>query len=315
MAGCTSSPPHPSTTPAANPTGAATTIRLATVTTIQDGGLLTPLLAGFTAQTGLTVQVHVGEDVYVQARHGEADLVFSHFGHKDAQAFLADGLGLWPRTVLFNSIALIAPTSDPAHVVPLTDPLEAFNRIAAARAPFIVNAIPELVYLADILWNATGRPDKTGWYHHTGVQQDAAMQAATQQQAYTLWGVTPFLIWQQKNTAALRAVLYTEEMFHRIMVSIVVNPTRFPHTNQTGAHALQNYLLTPATQALIRNHRYPASTNLCSGPQAATTHPTCYPHQPAPARHQTPQAPQQAPATASVDTGGLVPTAADDCVM
>jgi tungstate transport system substrate-binding protein len=258
VAACTSSPPPAAMGSAGTPSGAAaSTIRLATVTTVQDGGLLPRLLAPFQRQTGRQVQVYTGEDVYVKARAGQADLVFSHFGHKDAQAFLADGLGQWPRTVLFNSIALIVPTSDPAGVAALTNPLEAFARIAAARAPFVVNAIPELVYLADILWNATGRPDKTGWYHDTGVQQDAAMQAAAQQQGYSLWGATPFLVLQQKSHLPLRPVVYGEEMFHRIMVSVVVNPAKFPHANVAGALSLQEYLLTPATQALIRNYRYP----------------------------------------------------------
>ncbi|MDQ6785153.1 MAG: hypothetical protein M3063_17310 [Actinomycetota bacterium] len=257
-AGCTS-PSSRSATPGGSATGAAaatSTVRLATVVTIQDGGLLEQLLGPFETQTGRRVQVYAGEDVYAKARAGGADLVFSHFGHKDAQAFLADGLGQWPRMVLFNSIALIVPNGDPAGVAGLGDALEAFRRIAAARAPFIVNAIPELVYLADVLWDATDRPDKTGWYRDTGLLRDAAMQAAAAQRGYSLWGVTPFLVSQQKNHLPLQPVLYNEEMFHRVMVSVVVNPAKFPHANTPGALALQEYFLTPTTQALIRNYRY-----------------------------------------------------------
>jgi len=235
----------------------ASVIRLASVTTIQEGGLLPALLAPFEAQTGHQVQLHLGDDVYIQARAGKADVVFSHFGHKDAEAFITAGLGQWPRTVLFNSIALIAPTRDPAHVAGLSDPVEAFRRIAATKSPFIVNGIPELVYLADILWNAAGRPPKAGWYSDTGLQKNAAMQAASAHGGYSLWGVTPFLVARQKAQWALRPVLYEEEMFHRIMVTVVVNPAKFPTANAAGALALQQYLLTPTTQAMIRDFRYP----------------------------------------------------------
>ncbi|WP_433511565.1 hypothetical protein ACQP2T_48390 [Nonomuraea sp. CA-143628] len=241
-------------------TGAATrtgVIRLASVRTVQEGGLLPRLLNAFQSQTGRQVQVHIGEDVYVKARAGEADLVLSHFGHKDAQAFITDGLGQWPRMVLFNSIALIVPDGDPAHVAQLTDPVKAFRRIARTRAPFIVNAMPELVYLADNLWHAAGRPDKTGWYRDTGLQQEAAMRAAAQQRGYSMWGATPFLVFQQDNHLPLRPVLYTDELFHRIMATVVVNPASFPGANVDGALALQNFLLTPAIQALIRSHRHP----------------------------------------------------------
>ncbi|KAB2347529.1 hypothetical protein F8566_21285 [Actinomadura rudentiformis] len=238
-------------------TAARKTIRLASVKTVQDGGLLPRLLASFQARTRRRVEVHIGEDVYEKARAGEADLVFSHLGHDDAQAFITEGLGQWPRTVLFNASALIVHESDPAGVAGLSDPVAAFGRIAAARAPFIRPASPGLGYLVDILWNAAGRPDKTGWYDDTGLSPEAAMRAAAQQRGYSLWGLTPFLVWQRNNQLPLRPVLYGDEMFHRIMVSVVVNPARFPNANVTGALALQQHLLLPATQALIQNHRQP----------------------------------------------------------
>jgi tungstate transport system substrate-binding protein len=249
----------PEATPAAPGTGTngTKTIRLATVVTIQDGGLLTELLAQFEAQTDWTVQVYAGQDVYVKARAGEADLVFSHFGHRDAQAFLTDGLGQWPRMILFNSIALIAPNDDPAGVVGLSDPVEAFKQIAGAGSPFIVNASTELSYMTEIIWTLAGQPDKTGWYRDTGLQNEEAVQEAAARGGYTLWGVTPFLVAQQANPLPLQPMLYGEELFHRIMMTTVVNPASFPAANVTGALAFQDYLLMPSTQALIRNYRYP----------------------------------------------------------
>jgi tungstate transport system substrate-binding protein len=260
-------------------------IRLASVSTIQEGGLLRTLLPPFKAQTGRRVQVYVGEDVYARARAGRADLVISHFGHKDTQAFITQGLGQWPRTVLFNSIALIIPTRDPAHVAHLGDPVEAFRRIAATRSPFIVNNVQELRYLVDILWDVAGRPHKAGWYLDTGARKDAAMRAAAKHGGYSLWGVTPFLVSQQKAHRPLRPVLYGEEMFHRMMVSVVVNPTKFPHANVTGALAFQQYLLEPATQARIRTFRYPGIAQPLFWPGGRNNAPYLLPKGDRPASH------------------------------
>ena len=123
LAGCTAaaSPTVSSATPETSSAGSSTapgaannkTVRLATVTTIQSGGLLDKLVADFQEKTGVTVEVYAGDDVYTQARAGKADLVFSHLGHKDAQAFLQDGLGQWPQAVLSNTIGYIIPPGDP----------------------------------------------------------------------------------------------------------------------------------------------------------------------------------------------------------
>jgi tungstate transport system substrate-binding protein len=237
--------------------GATNTIRLATVVTIRDGGLLDELISRFEADTDWSVQVYAGQDIYDKARAGEADIVFSHFGHRAAQAFLTDGLGQWPRMVLFNSMALIAPSDDPAGVVGLDDPVAAFTQIASSGSPFIVNANAELSYLTETLWILAGRPEKSGWYRDPGLQNLEAVQEAAAQGGYTLWGATPFLVAQEANPLPLQPVLYTDELFHRIMMATVVDPVAFPDANIAGAQAFQDYLLTPATQALIYSHRYP----------------------------------------------------------
>ena len=82
-------------------------VRLAVVNTPAESGLLRAILPDFERQTGLRVEVYSGEDIYVRARNGKEDLVISHYGHVDAEAFMADGLGLWPRPVFANQVAII----------------------------------------------------------------------------------------------------------------------------------------------------------------------------------------------------------------
>src|SRR3990172_8731325 len=153
-------------------------VRLAVVLTPEDSGLLRAILPNFERQTGLRVEVYSGEDVYVRARNGQADLVISHYGHADHEAFMTDGLGLWPRFVFGNQNAIIGPSSDPAHVFGLADAVAGFRQIAQSRAPFVSNnsGIPK--YTEDLIWEAAGRPPKEGWYVDLGLRERQAVQAA-----------------------------------------------------------------------------------------------------------------------------------------
>jgi len=253
-------------------------IRFATVRTIVDGGLLQDLLPHFKTQTGHRVGVvYVGDDVYGQARSGKVDIAFSHFGHKEVEAFITKGFGQWPRAVLFNQITLMIPPHDPAQVRGLADPLQAFHRIARTRSPFVVNHLEGLEYLADTLWHAIGRPKKAGWYLDRKLKGEAAMRMAAVKGGYTLWGITPFLVGQRHNHLALVPVVFDDPLFQRIMVSIVVNPARFPHANIAGALTFQQYLLNTATQARIQAFRHPGITHPIFWPAGRNNAPALLP--------------------------------------
>jgi tungstate transport system substrate-binding protein len=232
-------------------------VRLSSVVTPQDGGLYDDLLPDFERQTGYQVELTTGEDVYGPARNGQADVVLSHYGHEDAQAFVQEGFGQWPQTVFFNQHALLGPPSDPARVQDLTDLVEAFRRIAQTRSPFIVNDIEGIKYLTEILWKAAGSPEKEGWYSDQGVRGQAAIAKAAQQGGYVLWGLTPFLRTQRQNRVELQPLVLNDPLLQRIMVTVAVNPDTVSGVNVTGAEAFQQYLLDPATQARIRAFRLP----------------------------------------------------------
>ena len=241
----------------AEPTTQTSLVRLSSVVTPQDGGLYEDLLPDFERQRGYRVELVTGEDVYGPARNGQADVVLSHYGHKDAQAFVQDGCGQWPQAGFFNQHALLGPPSDPAEVRDLSDLVEAFRRIAQARSPFIVNGAEGIKYLTEFLWQAAGSPEKEGWYSDQGVQGQEAVAEAAQQGGYVLWGLTPFLRTQRQNRVELQPLVLNDPLLQRIMVTVVVNPDKVPGVNSTGAEAFQQYLLDPATQARIWAFRLP----------------------------------------------------------
>ena len=245
-------------------------VRLATVKTIRTGGFLDALASDFEKKTGYHVEVYAGEDVYQQARAGKADVVFSHLGHKDAQAFLQDGLGEWPLAVLSNTQAFIIPPGDPAQVATAIDPVQAFKRIAQSKSPFVVNDNDGVKYLTETLWNLAGKPDKAGWYIDRGLRKSEAMDEAAKMKAYSIWGVTPFLEYQEVSNVALRPIVLNDSLMQRLMVCVAVKPAKLPGVNVDGVKAFQAYLLDPATQATIREFRVPGLAQPLFWPQGRT---------------------------------------------
>lgn len=232
-------------------------VRLEVVRVAEQSGLLAELLPDFEKSSGYRVQVHSSTtDVFERARRGEADLVISHYGFEEVERFVQKGFGFWPRLLFSNQAVMLGPPDDPARIRGLTDAVEAFRRIAQAQAPYMVNNLDVLTYLTEILWEGAGRPDWTGWYIDLGLSDQAAVLAASERGAYMLWGVDPFIRFIAKHPLREEMLCVGDPIFQRTMASVVVNPETVKGVNVEGARALEQYLLSPATQARIRAFRY-----------------------------------------------------------
>ena len=234
-------------------------VRVASVPTAVEGNLLPALIADFEQAGKYRVELTSSEDVYDLARSGKADLAVSHYGHKHAEDFVMDGFGEWPRTIFSNQMALVGPPSDPARIRGLVDAGEAFRRIAETKSLFLSNGIDGVRYLVEILWNAAGRPDRTGWFVDDGLRKDAAILAASERGAYAFWGLTPFLRLDKARPLKLEPLVLGDPLLQRMLVCIIVKASKVGGINTEGANALQAHLLSPATQARIRGVRYPGS--------------------------------------------------------
>ena len=261
-AGC-SKPAAPAPTEASiEPPKSPTVVRVLSVPTAVEGNLLPTLIAEFHKQSTYRVELSANDDLYTPARQGFADLVISHYGHKHAEDFVMEGYGEWPRTLFSNQMALLGHPSDPARIRGLQDAGEAFRRIAAAKAPFVLNHIDGVQYLTEILWNAAGRPDRAGWVLDEGKKKDEAIRFASEKKAYSLWGLTPFLRLQKETPIDLEPLVLADPLLQRMLVAIIVKPAKVPGVNAPGALAFQNYLLSPPTQARIREVRYPGAEHV-----------------------------------------------------
>jgi tungstate transport system substrate-binding protein len=253
--GGTAGEPDPSVVapPVNEPPADAHVIRVCSVPTSVEGNLLPQLVEKFEALDTHRVELKMTTDVYGQARAGKVDLAISHYGHREAEQFVVDGLGEWPRTVFSNQVALVGPSADPANIRGLLDGSEALHRIAATGSPFVLNELHGLQYLMEILWYGAGRPDRTPWIR--GHTQDAAIREAAKRGAYTMWGLTPFLRLRKAEQLPLEPLVVGDPLFQRLIVSIIVKPS-IVGVNADGARAFQQFLLQPETQATMRTIDY-----------------------------------------------------------
>jgi tungstate transport system substrate-binding protein len=240
---------------AAGDEAARPVVRVATVNTPYQSGLLASLLPAFEQASGYRVEVYGGSDAYARAEQGKADLVISHYGKSPVEGFVTSGKGLWPRPVFSNQSVLVGPKDDPAKVRGMTDPFEAMKKIVASGAPFVVTANPGARYLAELLLAGAGNPPRGAWYVETDQAKGRAMQFADQKGAYTLWGSFPFERFRSKHDTALEVMVWNTPVFHRVMATVVVNPEKVPGVNAEGARALEAYLLSPAAQAAVAAFR------------------------------------------------------------
>ena len=234
-------------------------IRLAIVNTPAFSGLIGHLVSDFKTQTGLEVDVYSGSDVFDRARSGDADLVIAHYGKPEAEDFVLSGYSAWPRMVFSNQMVIIGPPEDPAGIRGMSNAAAAFKKIAGSKSPFIVNALPGVSYLTDVLWQMAGRPDKAGWYLDEGLGKGRAIRAATSQRAYVIFGAWPFLRIKKKQGSDLEILVASDPVLHRVMASFIVRPDKVGGVNQDGARSFEKFLLSPGAQARIAAFRSPDS--------------------------------------------------------
>lgn len=168
----------------------------------------------------------------------------------DVERFVLEGYGEWPLAVFANQAVLLGPSHDPANVNGLRDAAEALRRIAETKSTLLVSEDFRIRYILELLRAAAG-VEPGDWYQQTELGGTMLLSHAKEQQAYTMWGdVAPLTV----RSGLLRMVV-ADPVLQREMVGTVVDPAKVAGVNEAGARAFLRYLLTPETQARIRNYR------------------------------------------------------------
>ena len=232
-------------------------ITVASTTSTEQSGLFRHLLPAFEKATGIRVRVvalGTGQALDL-ARRGDADVVFVHDPAAE-EKFIAEGHGVQRRQVMYNDFVLVGPRDDPAGVAG-QDILDAFRRIAAARAPFVSRGDRSGTHAAELrYWTLAGidlEKQKGPWYRASGSGMGAALNIAAGLNAYLLCDRGSWLNF--KNRGALAVLVEGDRRLFNQYGVMLVNPARHPHVKQNEGQAFIDWLVSPAGQRTIAAYR------------------------------------------------------------
>ncbi len=227
---------------------------LATTTSTQDSGLLDVLIPMFEKQTGYSVKVvAVGSGQAMQmGQQGNADVLLVHSPSAET-SFMSMQYGKDRFLVMHNDFILVGPASDPAHIKGDASAVDAFRRIAAAKATFISRGDNSGTNAKELaLWKTAGVDPvatKPAWYIESGQGMSATLTITSQKAAYTLTDRATFLA--NKANLKLDILVEKDNSLLNVYHVITVNAGKWPNVNYTGAMAFAKWITSPDVQKVI----------------------------------------------------------------
>ena len=233
-------------------------IVVASTTSTEQSGLFGFLLPRFTAKTGIQVRVvavGTGQALDI-GRRGDADVVFVH-DRPAEEKFMAEGFGVKRFDVMYNDFVIIGPRADPAHIAGGKDVLEAFRKIAAAKAPFISRGDRSGTNEAELrYWKDAGimiNPAQDRWYREIGQGMGPALNVAAAVNAYLLSDRGTWLSFRNRRMLAI-LVEGDSRLFNQYGV-MVVNPAKHPNVKAADGQAFVDWLISPEGQSTIAEYK------------------------------------------------------------
>jgi tungstate transport system substrate-binding protein len=223
-------------------------------TTIQNSGLYDHLLPLFEAENDINVRiVSVGTGQALRnAKKCDAELVIVH-SKIDEEKFVIDGFGSQRHDLMYNDFILVGPKDDPAQIRTAKTTIEAFQKIAAAKAKFASRSDDSGTHKAERrFWQAasTTPTDASGkWYLETGLGMGATLNFAVQADAYALTDRATWLTFKNK-TAHIPLFQGDPALFNQYGV-VLVSQTHCPTIKAAESRVFADWLLSPKGQTAI----------------------------------------------------------------
>jgi tungstate transport system substrate-binding protein len=225
---------------------------LSTTTSTQDSGLLDVLVPLFEKTTGYsvkTIAVGTGQALALAAR-GEADVTLAHAPGLE-KTYVAEGKMHNRRLVMYNDFLLIGPAADPARIRGERSVVSALTRIAQGRARFVSRGDKSGTHTLELaLWKAAGVTPGAPWYIESGQGMGATLGIASDRQGYTLTDRATRLAFAKR--VDLEPMVEGDRLLLNIYSVMEVNPANGPRVNAVGGKAFADFMIAPATQAVIR---------------------------------------------------------------
>ena len=227
---------------------------LATTTSTQDTGLLDVLVPIFEEQTDYNLKViAVGSgQALAMGERGDADALLVHAPSSELD-LVNKGVAINRQLVMHNDFIIVGPTGDPAGIKGMTSAADALTAIYNKGATFVSRGDDSGTHKAEkALWTKAGLdPAGKSWYEQTGQGMAATLQVANQKNAYTLADRGTYLS-QQENLELVVLVEGDPALFNVYHV-MQVDPEKFDLVNGPGGAAFVDFMISDATQAIIKD--------------------------------------------------------------
>lgn len=224
---------------------------LATTTSTQDSGLLDVLIPLFEQKTGYrvkTVAVGTGQALAMGER-GEADVLLVHAPEAEKKV-VESGAAINRRLVMHNDFIIVGPKEDPAKIKGSRSTVEAFQKIAKAKALFISRGDDSGTNKKELeLWKAAQIEPKGSWYQESGTGMGQTLTIASEKGGYTLTDRATYLA--LKKNLSLVILLEGDKSLLNVYHVLQVNPEKFPRVNAAGGKAFADFMVDPETQKVI----------------------------------------------------------------
>ena len=233
----------------------AQSIVLASTTSTEQSGLFAHLLPAFRQASGIEVKVvavGTGQALDI-ARRGDADVLFVHDQQAEEQ-FVADGWGLKRHPVMYNDFVLVGPRADPAGARG-RDIVQAFGKLAGARAPFISRGDKSGTHMAELrYWAQAGLAQGPGsGLRACGCGMGPALNMAAASGAYVLADRGTWLSFRNRGDLTV-LVEGDKRLFNQYGV-MLVNPAKHAHIKQALGQQFVDWVVSPAGQAAIAAYK------------------------------------------------------------
>ena len=231
---------------------ATTRLKLATTTSTENSGLLQLLLPPFEKAHACQVDViAVGTGKALKlAEAGDVDVVMVH-ARKKEEAFVATGLGVERRELMYNDFVLLGPVDDPAGSRGVKDASRALQKIASAQAPFVSRGDQSGTHTKELeLWQAAEVLPAGAWYLETGRGMGEVITMANERQGYTLGTYIAY-----RDKIDLQIMVEGDKRLFNPYGVMAVNQKKHPHVKYDLALAFIDYLTSREGQKIISEYR------------------------------------------------------------
>lgn len=232
-------------------------IVVSSTTSTEQSGLFGFMLPIFKMKTGIDVKVvavGTGQALDI-GRRGDADVVFVH--DKPAEEkFVAEGYATKRNEVMYNDFVLIGPKADPAKIAGGKDIKVAFQKIAAAQAPFVSRGDKSGTHAAELrYWKDSGVAvaPTLGWYKETGSGMGPALNTASAMNGYILADRATWLSFKNRGDLTI-LVQGDPKLFNQYGV-MLVNPAKFPNVKKAEGQAFIDWITSKNGQDVIASYK------------------------------------------------------------